>query len=74
MTQEEHGRRPGIFEGLPRAAYRRAAARYVDLCAVGVLLHGLAVTAFGLLMLSLYLDLTPRASFFCTAARPRSAT
>ncbi|MCW2544693.1 MAG: adenylate/guanylate cyclase protein, partial [Frankiales bacterium] len=50
-------RRPGIFEGLPRVPYRFAPGRYFGLVTAGILLHGLAVTAFGLLMLSLYLDL-----------------
>lgn len=52
------GRRPGIFEGLPRAAHRWAADRYVDLCVAGVLGHGIAVAAFGVMIVSLYVDLT----------------
>jgi class 3 adenylate cyclase len=51
-------RRRGIFEGLPRLAYRRLGARYLDAFALGVLGHALAVTGFGVATILLYVDLT----------------
>jgi len=51
-------RRRGIFERLPRAGYHRAPTRYLDLCAAGIVFHGVAVTGFGLFMLTLYVRLT----------------
>lgn len=51
-------RKPGIFEGLPRLAYGRTGRRYIDACAAGTVGHGIAVTAFGLVMLTLYVDLS----------------
>jgi class 3 adenylate cyclase len=51
-------RRRGIFEGLPRLGYRRTGKRYLDLCAVGTVLHGVAVAGFGLIMLALYVHLS----------------
>jgi class 3 adenylate cyclase len=51
-------RRRGIFEGLPRLAFRRTGSRYIDACAAGTVLHGVAVAGFGLLMLTLYVDLS----------------
>lgn len=54
MTSQ--GRRRGIFEGLPRALYRRAGLRYVDACAVAVVLNGVVVAGFGLVTLVLYVD------------------
>ena len=52
------GRRRGLFEGIPRAYYRRAGARYLDACAVGILLNGIAVAGFGVLVVGLYVDLS----------------
>ena len=46
----------GVFEGLPRAVYRRTGARYVDACALGSVLNGVAVSGFGVVTLVLYVD------------------
>ena len=54
MTSQ--GRRRGIFEGLPRALYRRTGPRYVDACAVAVVVNGVVVAGFGLVTLVLYVD------------------
>jgi adenylate cyclase len=53
-------RRPGrdFFEGPLRVLYRRTGARYLDACAVAVVLHGLVVAGFGLVALALYVNLT----------------
>src|SRR4051812_29583987 len=58
QSREWRTRRRGIFEGLPRAAYRRTGRRYIDACAAGTVLHGVAVAAFGLVILALYVDLS----------------
>jgi adenylate cyclase len=50
-------RRRGIFEGLPRVLYRRTGARYIDVCAWGLVLNGLVVAGFGVLVLVLFVDL-----------------
>src|SRR5689334_14021986 len=50
-------RRRGLFEGPPRAVYRRAAERYFESLAPVVVLNGLVVSAFALLALLLYVDL-----------------
>lgn len=52
------GRRGGVFERVPRVVYRHAGARYVDACAVAIVLHGVVVAAFGLMILALYLDIS----------------
>lgn len=49
-------RRRGIFEGLPRVMYRRTGARYIEACAVGIVLNGLVVAGFGVLTLVLFVD------------------
>jgi class 3 adenylate cyclase len=54
MTSQS--RRRGIFEGLPRAFYRRTGPRYVDACAVAIVLNGVVVAGFGLVTLLLYVD------------------
>ena len=51
------GRRRGVFEGLPRVLYRRTGARYVDACALGIVLNGLVVAGFGAAVVALYVDL-----------------
>ncbi|MDX6199184.1 MAG: adenylate cyclase [Actinomycetota bacterium] len=51
-------RQRGVFEGLPRLAYQRTGRSYVDPCALGTVLHGVAVAAFGLVMVTLYVDLS----------------
>jgi adenylate cyclase len=52
------GRRRGVFEGPPRALYRRAVARYFDACAAGAVINGVVVSAFGVVALALYIDLS----------------
>lgn len=51
-------RRRGFFEGPPRALYRRTGPRYFDACALLILLNGIAVSAFGVVALVLYVDLS----------------
>jgi adenylate cyclase len=51
-------RRGGIFEALPRLAYRRTGARYIDASAVGMVFNGVVVALFGAGILGLYLDLS----------------
>jgi adenylate cyclase len=51
------GRRPGVFEGPPRALYRRTGGRYLDACAVTVIANGVVVSAFGVVALVLYVEL-----------------
>src|SRR3954452_14500694 len=58
QSREWRTRKRGIFEGLPRLAYRRTGRRYVDACAAGTVLHGVAVAGFGLLIVTLYVDLS----------------
>jgi adenylate cyclase len=50
-------RRRGIFEGMPRAAYRRAGARYLDAYAAALLINGLVVAGFEIAVVALYVDL-----------------
>ena len=52
------GRRRGVFEGPPRALYRRAGARYLDLYALGIVLNGVVVAGFGVAVTALYVDLS----------------
>ena len=54
------GRRGGVFERVPRLVHRYTGSRYVGACATAVVLHGVAVAAFGLMMLALYVDLSAR--------------
>jgi adenylate cyclase len=51
-------RRRGVFEGPPRALYRRTGARYLDACALAIVLNGVVVAGFGLATLALYVDLS----------------
>jgi class 3 adenylate cyclase len=50
-------RHRGIFDGLPRAFYRRFGSRYLEACAVAIALNGVVVAGFGLIALALYVDL-----------------
>src|SRR5215208_4520342 len=50
------GRRRGIFEGIPRAIYRRTGPRYIDACAAAVPANGIVVALFGVVTLVLYVD------------------
>ena len=52
------GRRRGLFEGLPRAYYRRTGARYLDACAVAIVLNGVAVAGFAVVTLVLFVDVS----------------
>jgi class 3 adenylate cyclase len=52
------GLRRGFFEGPPRVLFHRTGNRYVDACAVMIVLNGVAVGLFGVVALVLYLDLT----------------
>jgi len=51
-------RRRGVFEGPPRVLSRRTGARYVDACAVAVVVNGVVVAGFGIATLALYVDLS----------------
>src|SRR5215203_5204691 len=51
------GRRRGVFEGLPRALYRRSGARYLDVYAAGIIGNGIVVAGFGVAVTVLYVDL-----------------
>ncbi|HEY2769510.1 MAG TPA: hypothetical protein VGI87_03035, partial [Solirubrobacteraceae bacterium] len=51
-------RRRGFFEGPPRALYRRTRTHYFDACAVVIVLNGVVVSAFGVVALVLYVDLS----------------
>jgi class 3 adenylate cyclase len=50
-------RRRGVFEGLPRAAYPRAGARYFDAAAAAVVFNGVVVAGFTVLTVVLFVDL-----------------
>src|SRR6201995_4064595 len=50
-------RRRGVFEALPRAVHRRAGARYLAACAVGMVVNGVVVAGFGVVVVALFLDL-----------------
>src|SRR5204863_3709963 len=52
------GRRRGLFEGPLRVLYRRTRARYLDVCALVIVLNGVVVSGFGVLVLVLYVDLS----------------
>jgi class 3 adenylate cyclase len=52
------GGRRGIFEGMPRALYRRTGERYFDACAAGIVGNGVVVSGFGLVVLVLFVDLS----------------
>jgi class 3 adenylate cyclase len=43
---------------MPRALFRRARARYFDVCVAGVATNGIVVSGFGLVVLVLYLNLS----------------
>jgi class 3 adenylate cyclase len=49
-------RRRGLFEGPPRALYRRTGSRYFDAAAVSTVLNGVVVAGFGVVTLVLYVD------------------
>jgi class 3 adenylate cyclase len=51
-------RRRGVFEGLPRALYRRSGERYVDACAAAAAVNGVVVAGFGVVTVALYVDLS----------------
>jgi adenylate cyclase len=51
--------RRGVFDGPPRALYRRTGPRYLDACAAGVVANGVVVSGFGVVALALYVDLRP---------------
>ena len=55
MTRWARGR--GFFERPARALYRRTGARYFDACAWVIVLNGVVVSAFGVVVLVLYVDL-----------------
>src|SRR5205085_1762530 len=57
IAMTPRGRRRGIFEGFPRVLYRRIGSRYFDVLSAFGVLNGLAVAAFGVLVLVLYVDL-----------------
>jgi class 3 adenylate cyclase len=50
-------RRRGLFEGPPRALYRRTGPRYFSACAAVIVLNGIVVSGFGVVALVLYVDL-----------------
>src|SRR3954447_3518118 len=50
-------RRRGIFEGMPRGAYRRTRERYLDAYAVALVVNGLVVAGFEIAVVGLYVDL-----------------
>src|SRR5829696_6400128 len=52
------GLRRGFFEGPPRVLFRRTGVRYLDVCSAAVVLNGVAVSAFGVITLVLYVDVT----------------
>ena len=60
VRMTRRGRRPGIFEGPPRALYGRTGARYIDACAVAIVLNGVVVSAFGVAVVALYVDASVR--------------
>jgi adenylate cyclase len=51
-------RRRGVFEGPPRALYRRTGSRYFDAAAVVVVLNGVVLSGFGVVTLALYVDVS----------------
>jgi len=54
----ERRRRRGLFEGIPRAFYRRIGARYFDANAVAMIFNGVVVAGWGVVTLALYVDLS----------------
>src|SRR3954466_15347580 len=50
-------RRRGVFEGMPRALYRRTGARYLDACAAEIVGNGVVVAIFSVAVIALYVDL-----------------
>src|SRR3954469_9608241 len=50
-------RRRGVFEGMPRALYRRTGARYLDACAAEIVGNGVVVAIFSVAVVALYVDL-----------------
>ena len=52
------GRRRGVFEGPPRALYRRAGARYLDAYVAGIVINGVVVAGFGVVVTALYVDVS----------------
>src|SRR3954468_10748526 len=50
------GRRRGVFEGPPRALYGRTGARYVDACALAIVVNGVVISVFGVVTGVLYVD------------------
>src|SRR3954469_11282944 len=54
----QRGRRRGVFEGLPRAYYRRTGPRYLDYCVAAIVLNGVAVTVFAVVIVVLFVDLS----------------
>ena len=52
------GRRRGVFEGPPRALYRRAGARYLDFYVAGIVINGVVVAGFGVVVTALYVDVS----------------
>src|SRR2546423_1546644 len=51
-------RRRGLFEGPLRVLYGRTGARYFDVCALVIVVNGVIVSAFGVVVLVLYVDLS----------------
>jgi adenylate cyclase len=45
-----------VFEGPPRALFRRTGARYIDACALGIVGNGVVVAGFGVAVVALYVD------------------
>ncbi|MEA2310872.1 MAG: adenylate cyclase, partial [Solirubrobacteraceae bacterium] len=54
MTRRGLGR--GVFEGPPRALFRRSGVRYLDASALGVVFNGVVVAGFGVAVVALYVD------------------
>jgi adenylate cyclase len=50
-------RRRGVFERVPRAVHRRTGSRYLDACALGMVLNGIVVAGFGVVVVALFVDL-----------------
>src|SRR3982751_4950534 len=50
------GRRRGVFEGPPRALYRNTGARYLDACALAIVVNGVVISVFGVVTVVLYVD------------------
>jgi adenylate cyclase len=50
-------RRRGIFEGMPRAVYRRTGTRYLGAWALGIVGNGVVVAGFGVVVVLFFVDL-----------------